>query len=253
MRANKPDQPTSLRSAADFKRSPQGMKTICMIFCSLVIAVAQSRAEDDETTIYKALEEVVDATFECQFEDLASRMHPQSLRHFRKIMGVAYDRLAEKRGAAEVLEVIGLSDPPAQSKLSDKDLFVALARRAKELDPTFIGSADLLPIKVHGTVFGADGRAFVVYEYTAEYSSKKSSVGVLQPLNVSFKKLGEQWLLYSTYFSTSIPRTWAEKLVESRSETKTGEQGGTGQPATRSESDSEGGDKPQSESEGRSR
>jgi len=34
---------------------------------------------------------------------------------------------------------------------------------------------------------------------------------------------------------------------------KTSEQGGTGQPATRPESDSEGGDKPQPESEGRSR
>jgi hypothetical protein len=51
----------------------------------------------------------------------------------------------------------------------------------------------------------------------------------------------ERWILRSEIGGSDKP---AEKE---------GEQAGTGQPATRSESDSEGGDKPQPEAEGRSR
>ena len=50
-------------------------------------------------------------------------------------------------------------------------------------------------------------------------------------------------------FGTTETTLWTHALIEKGP----GEQGGAGQPATRSESDSEGGDKPHPESEGRSR
>jgi len=199
------------------------MKLLTILSVFLATLLQPCNAEDRETELYQALGEIVDATFDYEFEKLAERMHPRSLQHFRQVMAVRFDQLAELREPQEVLGVIGLRNPPDKSPLSNKELFVTLANRAMELDPGFVGPPDLLPIDVHGAVFSRNEEAFVVYEYSGEYSSKKRTVGYLQPRTISFKHDGNRWLLYSTCFSRSIPRVWAAKLLESDMQPKTGE------------------------------
>jgi hypothetical protein len=80
-----------------------------------------------------------------------------------------------------------------------------------------------------------------------------------QPLETGLRQQGEAWMPGIPLDSLEDPLKYREMVTQFRTELleitakKSGEQAGTGQSATRPESDSQGNDKPQTESEGRSR
>lgn len=85
--------------------------------------------------------------------------------------------------------------------------------------------------------------------------SKHSEDKVLTEVIEALCPKGEStvWILYFESYPRRIDPIFIHKPVPPKNQINPAQQGGAGQPATRSESDSEGNDKPNPEAEGRSR
>jgi hypothetical protein len=125
---------------------------------------------------------------------------------------------------------------------------------------------DVNPASIAGIGLSVDGiGADSTYDVTIHYDKVKEQhwlvdAQLLRVLVQCIYQYGDSITDFKVRFKLKgIPKeselhAVLEKCVEDRKKTTTkAEQGGTGQPATRPESKSEGGDKPQPEAEGRSR
>ena len=122
----------------------------------------------------------------------------------------------------------------------------------------------LLKAKVAMSWPGVEGQVMIDLSNTTEKALQQQALTIEQ-----FAKLlvccTTKTLASNGYLTRSYPIIWKmpkafltvkdklPKAIEPQTKSKAGEQAGTGQPATRPESKSEGGDKSQPEAEGRSR
>jgi hypothetical protein len=122
----------------------------------------------------------------------------------------------------------------------------------------------LLKAKVEMSWFEVEGRIMIDLSDTTEKALEQQALTIEQFAKMlvccATKTLDSNGYLTRTYpIIWKLPKTSLavkDKLpqaIKPQPKPKAGEQAGAGQPATRSESKSEGGDKPQPESEGRSR
>jgi LPS O-antigen subunit length determinant protein (WzzB/FepE family) len=189
------------------------MKTLSAIILLLVASIAFS-SETEEDRVYSVFESTIDARFDLNFQLLADKLDSQSLSSFRKQTTIAYEKLIEEHDIDIVHNVIGIKTSPRNSTLSDKELFITLSNRAKDLDSRFIGSSDHLPVTILGTVFADGDRAVVVYEYSTSRSSRSEKVNLKAVRNLTFRKINDHWFLHSVPFARSIPQVWSLEILK---------------------------------------
>ena len=189
------------------------MKVTALAFVATWFSPAFSFANSEsEEAVYSVFSAIVEARFDHDFDRLAGLIDPASLKLWRKIVNVEYERLVEQTSMTDVQSIIGLESSPLDSELSDAALFETLASRALELDPGFVGAEEMLPYEVHGLIVDDQGKAWLTYDFEYTHRSKRSSVKTRSPRVHTFHRVNWCWKLHTTMLTGEISAVWRDAL-----------------------------------------
>jgi hypothetical protein len=210
--------------------------------------LATGRAEELQTP-EELLVAYVAATGNSDFKKVVDTVHPRVLQSFKThTLNIVKAAVTESSEAAVVTAFQGLASLNDLETFSDKDFWVYVMSNLYSHRPEFDGAKS---IKVVGNV--QDGEfLYILYTQDGDLKSTDPIERIRSPRTFTFRRSGEQWCYWS--FEVSAVEKYIQlsaKRHQIISGISSSEQAGTGQPATRPESKSEGSDKPQPEAEGR--
>ncbi|RBP46247.1 hypothetical protein DES53_102634 [Roseimicrobium gellanilyticum] len=175
------------------------------------VALANPTAE---TAIYDLLDAVLGAQFSHDFQQLSSLMHPASLRMFRKHLSACYDRLLHDFSKEQIAAVSGLALHPKDLTAPDAEIFASACYHAIARHPDFVGDPQLLPLRIHGSIFDDDRFAHVLYSYKGSIHTERTDYQYVAPNLLSVKRDKDQWQVYSCILAGSVTQCWRRDLAK---------------------------------------
>jgi hypothetical protein len=170
----------------------------------------------DEKIVYDLLDAAIDAQFSYDFPRLVALLHPDSTKLFRNVVSARFDRLMKAYSVEAVRSATGLDAHPKDLQLSDSEFFVTACEKLREIDPDFIGSPKYLPLTVHGCVFDANSKAFVVYSFAGRDVTTRTDYLFNQPGTLTFLKEQGTWQILSAFLSREVAEHWLLQLSKPR-------------------------------------
>jgi hypothetical protein len=224
---------------------------LSVIFSLLVgVSLVQGAPVEDIKPEVELFGYLRDAAAQGDFEYIVEALHPKAVTGYAKWIRERSAQITNDCGETTAKLVTGLDENDMAQ--TDTELVLKVIRETLVERAEAIQAESKEAIQVHGVLMDGTTKSFLLYSVDAEVATFRS------PRTISFRTEGEHLRLWSFFIQDHIERLWRQRVTtilmsQRLSDNKMAEQVGTGQPATRSQSKSEGSDKPQPESEGRSR
>ena len=75
-------------------------------------------------------------------------------------------------------------------------------------------------MKIHGSVFEGDSAAYVVFSFSGSVHTERTDFDYVQPMVVTFRKVQEQWRIYSDTMGRRVADLWWDHISKPEAEKK---------------------------------
>lgn len=195
------------------KRSTFLTSLVCGAFALPHLAAAET---SDDNAIYDTLDAILKARFGSDFPTVLSFVHSRALGLFRDVLSARFDQFLHYYPMENLLRVSGFSAHPKSAKFTDADVFLTACNAAKERHPDFVGDPKRVNLSILGTVFESPRIAHVLFTCSRRVQTEHTDFEDVRPDVFSFRREGEDWLLYSNILSEEISSNWWRDLAEAR-------------------------------------